>query len=180
MSGQVAQRGCGCPIPGGTQGKAGCGSGQPDLVVGDSAHSRGLKTRWSWRSLSTQAILWFYDSTIVRLVVPYYVKSISRSCKATTTVLWPPTPLSWFWRSIQGNPYARSKLHKCDSPGVYWLPSEPRSCNWWWDLEDSLISVILHKCIAKPIQQYLKTTPRKQMTGNMKIQLFCSTVKSSP
>jgi len=40
---QVAQRGCGCPIPGGIQGQAGCGSGQPGLVVGDPAHSRGLK-----------------------------------------------------------------------------------------------------------------------------------------
>jgi len=31
---QVAQGGCGCPIPGGIQGQAGCGSGQPGLVVG--------------------------------------------------------------------------------------------------------------------------------------------------
>ena len=37
---QVAQGGCGCPIPGGIQGQAGCGSGQPGLVVGDPAHSR--------------------------------------------------------------------------------------------------------------------------------------------
>ena len=35
------QGGCGCPIPGGIQGQAGCGSGQPGLVVGDPAHSRG-------------------------------------------------------------------------------------------------------------------------------------------
>ena len=40
---QVAQGGCGCPIPGGIQGQVGCGSGQPGLVVGDPAHSRGLK-----------------------------------------------------------------------------------------------------------------------------------------
>ena len=38
-----AQRGCGCPIPGGTEGQAGCGSGQPGVVVSDPAHSRGLK-----------------------------------------------------------------------------------------------------------------------------------------
>ena len=44
---QVAQGGCGCPIPGGIQGQAGCGSGQPGLVVGDPAHSRGAGTRWS-------------------------------------------------------------------------------------------------------------------------------------
>ena len=29
---QVVQRGCGCPIPGGIQGQAGYGSGQPGLV----------------------------------------------------------------------------------------------------------------------------------------------------
>ena len=40
---QVAQGGCGCPIPAGIQGQAGCGSGQPGLLVGDPAHSRGLK-----------------------------------------------------------------------------------------------------------------------------------------
>ena len=36
-------RRCGCPIPTGIQGHAGCGSGQPGLVVGDPAHSRGLE-----------------------------------------------------------------------------------------------------------------------------------------
>jgi len=40
---RFAQQGCGCPIPGGIQGPAGCGSGQPGLVVGNPAHSRGLK-----------------------------------------------------------------------------------------------------------------------------------------
>jgi len=38
-----AQGGCGCPIPGGIQGQAGCGSGQPGLLVGDPAHSRGME-----------------------------------------------------------------------------------------------------------------------------------------
>jgi len=33
----------GCPIPGGIQGQAGWGSGQPGLVVGDPEHSRGVK-----------------------------------------------------------------------------------------------------------------------------------------
>ena len=40
---QVAQGGCGCPIPA-IQGQAGCGSGQPGLVVGNPAHSRGVET----------------------------------------------------------------------------------------------------------------------------------------
>jgi len=42
---QVAQGGCGCPIPGSIQGQAECGSGQPDLVVGNPAHSRRVETR---------------------------------------------------------------------------------------------------------------------------------------
>ena len=33
----------GAPSPGGIQGQAGCGSGQPGLLVGDPAHSRGLE-----------------------------------------------------------------------------------------------------------------------------------------
>ena len=42
---KVAQRGCGCTIPGGIEDQAGCGSGQRGLVVGDSAHGRGIETR---------------------------------------------------------------------------------------------------------------------------------------
>ena len=42
---QVAQGDCGCPIPGGIQDQAGCGSGQPGLLVGDPAHSRGIETQ---------------------------------------------------------------------------------------------------------------------------------------
>jgi len=41
---QVAQGGCGCPIPGGIQDQAGCGSGQPGLVVGDLTHGRDVET----------------------------------------------------------------------------------------------------------------------------------------
>ena len=54
---QVAQGGCGCPITGGFQGQAGCGSGQLGLVVGDPAHCREVETRWSLRSFSAQTIL---------------------------------------------------------------------------------------------------------------------------
>ena len=42
---QVAQGGCGFPVPGGIQGQAGCGSGQPGLVAGDPSHSRGVETQ---------------------------------------------------------------------------------------------------------------------------------------
>ena len=41
---QAAQRGCGCPIPGGVHGQVGWGPGQPGLVldmeIGSSAHGR--------------------------------------------------------------------------------------------------------------------------------------------
>ena len=42
---QVAQGGCGCPISGGIQGQAGCGSGQSGLLVGNPAYSRGVEMR---------------------------------------------------------------------------------------------------------------------------------------
>jgi len=62
---QVAQGGCGCPIPGGIQGQAGCGSGQPDLVI-----------QWSLWSFSTQVILWSHIWSWVELqlqhAMPFY------------------------------------------------------------------------------------------------------------
>jgi len=42
---RLFQGGCGCPIPGGIQGQAGCGSGQPRLVAGNRTHSKGVETR---------------------------------------------------------------------------------------------------------------------------------------
>jgi len=45
---QVAQGCCGYPIPGGTKSQArldGCGFGQPGLMFGNLAHSRGVETR---------------------------------------------------------------------------------------------------------------------------------------
>ena len=56
---------CGYPIPGGIQGQAGCGSGQPGLVVGDPAHDKEVETKWSLGSYSSQTILWFYDSPVI-------------------------------------------------------------------------------------------------------------------
>mgnify|MGYP001855533296 CR=1 FL=1 len=41
---QVAQGGCGCPIPGSIQGQTGCGSKQPGLVVGNPDRSGGVET----------------------------------------------------------------------------------------------------------------------------------------
>ena len=56
---QVAQGGCGCPIPGGIQGQAGCGSGQPGPVVRDPAYSRGLKVDYHGGPFQPRP---FYDS----------------------------------------------------------------------------------------------------------------------
>jgi len=46
-------------IPGGIQGQAGCGSGQPGLGVGDPAHSRGLERDENCGPLQPRP---FYDS----------------------------------------------------------------------------------------------------------------------
>ena len=60
---QVAQRSCGCPLPGSVQGQVGRSSEQTGLVEDVPAHGRRVGTRWSLRSLPTQTILWwFYDS----------------------------------------------------------------------------------------------------------------------
>jgi len=56
---QVAQGGCWCPIPGSIQGQAGCGSGQPGLLVGDPAHSRRVGTGWALWSF-----LWLCDDSM--------------------------------------------------------------------------------------------------------------------
>ena len=41
----LAQRSCGCTIPGVIQGQVGWGPGQPELVCGSPAHSREIGTR---------------------------------------------------------------------------------------------------------------------------------------
>ena len=55
---QLAQRNCGCPLPGSVQGQARRGFEQPGLVEGVPAHGKGVGSRWSLRSLPTQTILW--------------------------------------------------------------------------------------------------------------------------
>ena len=57
---QVAQRSCGCPLPGSVQGQVGWGSEQPGLVEGVPAHGRGVGAEWSVRSLPTQTIQWLW------------------------------------------------------------------------------------------------------------------------
>ena len=45
----VAQRSCGCPLPGSVQGQVGQGSEHPGLMQGGPAHGRGVGRRWSIR-----------------------------------------------------------------------------------------------------------------------------------
>jgi len=40
---QIAQRSCGCPLPGRVQGQVGQGLGQPALVEGVAAQGRGVE-----------------------------------------------------------------------------------------------------------------------------------------
>lgn len=54
---KIAQRNCGCSIPVGVQGQAGCCFGQSNLVEGVPARCRGVTTRWFFRCLLTQIIL---------------------------------------------------------------------------------------------------------------------------
>ena len=61
-TGTGCPRRCGCPIPAGIQAQAGCGSGQPGLLVGDPAHSRGLEPDEHCGPFQPRA---FCDSTIV-------------------------------------------------------------------------------------------------------------------
>ncbi|CAM9222639.1 unnamed protein product, partial [Bubo scandiacus] len=42
---QVAQRSCGCPLPGSVQGQVGRGFDQCDLVEGVPAHGRGIEAK---------------------------------------------------------------------------------------------------------------------------------------
>jgi len=48
---QVAQRRCGCPLPGSVQGQVGCGFEQPGVAEDVPAHGRGVGTRSQNRRL---------------------------------------------------------------------------------------------------------------------------------
>jgi len=49
----IAQRGCGCPVPGGVQGWVRRDPGQPELLGDSSVHGRGVGTGWYLIFLST-------------------------------------------------------------------------------------------------------------------------------
>ena len=57
----LAQRGCGCSLPGSVQGQAGWGFEQPGLVEGVPAHGRGLELDDLYGPFQPKP---FYDSMI--------------------------------------------------------------------------------------------------------------------
>jgi len=61
---EVAQRSCGCPLPGSDQGQVGWGFKQPGPVEGVPAHGRGVGTRWSIRSLPNHSFYAKGDTNI--------------------------------------------------------------------------------------------------------------------
>ena len=65
MLAQAAQRGCGCPVPGGVQGQVGWGLGQPGLVlngeIGGPACGRQLELDDDWGPFQLKP---FYDSVL--------------------------------------------------------------------------------------------------------------------
>ena len=62
MLAQAAQRGCGCPIPGGVQGQDGWGPGQPGLVPDQEVGGRGLEPDDPWGPFQPKS---FDDSMIL-------------------------------------------------------------------------------------------------------------------
>ena len=69
---QIAQRSCGCLIPGGIQGQAEWDFGQPDLVGWHPVLGRGVGTR-SLRSLPMKAILWINQIFCFNSLVIYVI-----------------------------------------------------------------------------------------------------------
>jgi len=59
---QVAQRRCGCPLPGSVQGQAGWGFEQPGLVEGVPAHGKEIGIDYMPGPFQPKP---FYDSVIV-------------------------------------------------------------------------------------------------------------------
>jgi len=81
---QAAQRGCGCPVPGGVQGQVGWGPGQPGLVlnveVGGPACGGGLELDDPSGSFQPKP---FYDSMFDVLRVLY---NINKSTDGDTEI----------------------------------------------------------------------------------------------
>ena len=94
---QLVQWGCGCPIPAGTQGQAGCGSGQPGLLVGDPAHSRGLELEEHCGPFQPRA---FYDSMTTAKCYLWVMATSAPVCLDRTTLIWDESPkVIWKWHS---------------------------------------------------------------------------------
>jgi len=104
---QAAQRSWGCPLPGRAQGQVGWSSEHPGLGEDVPAHGRGVGTRWSSRSLSTQTILGFYasprDGTFLLESLSY-----QRSCLNSAASIFFTFLVSLQLRALSQQPEARS------------------------------------------------------------------------
>lgn len=69
-------------IPGDVQGQFGWSPGQPKLVAGNPACGKGVGTRRSLWSLSTQGFLWFYDCMMFTVCLPRNIQiQLSKFCR---------------------------------------------------------------------------------------------------
>jgi len=95
---------------------------QPDLVVGNTAHSRGVETRWSLWSFSAQAILWFYDcSYLKQCTSPVMYEWIDD--QQPITVKWRSKQISW---TLGCNNQIKKIIF------FYFLSDLHRSTSWFW------------------------------------------------
>jgi len=113
---QVAQGGCGCPIPGGIQGQAGCGSGQPGLLVGDPAHSRGLKLNEHCGPFQPRP---FYDSMVINITCI----SVTVHCAGVVKILK--------FDVVQRYPWAIPQLDSRNRTGIRWSVAFSFLLNGW-------------------------------------------------
>jgi len=119
---------------------------RPGLVVGNPAHSRGVETRWSLWSFSTQDILGFYDSTLLyeRHLLPLLLNNFYLQAKEIKSIkkLHNKTP---------NYPSHHSRQQKQWS----WLPSSkanPSTENPCQIPKDITTSALLHKHRLQTLQ----------------------------
>lgn len=68
----VAQRNCGYPIPESVQGQTGWALNNLLWLSRATPHGKEFGDRWSWRSLLTWTIKWFYDSIFFYFQLIFY------------------------------------------------------------------------------------------------------------
>ena len=149
---QVAQGGCGCPIPGGIQGQAGCGSGQSGILVGTLPVSGGLKLGDHCGPFQPRP---FYDSMIYPPKLPAPDPDKLLFCFPSS-----PSFLPTFWKRELVLPSCKAFL--------LWPTAVQQEMNW-----PRLVPVTrpdtLQRCLHVPVLSAVETV---QAAGD--IQLCCA------